>query len=71
MDYKEEIKKLKEQVENIDWVMRWILDRVQENRAGFEYEPIVEALVGLNNSRSEIEGLIEEKEFKARRAGQD
>ena len=71
MDYKEDISRLQGQIENIVWCMGWMLDRMKENRHNLEYEPVTEGLIGLNDTKYELECMIQQMENETRKqAGQ-
>ena len=55
--------KLKEQKENIEWVMDYILNTLEFVEDKVNTCAVLEGLVGLNHTRYELQGLIEEREL--------
>ena len=65
METKKKIEELREQISNLDRVMFFILDQVKRDRVYINDEAVLDALTGLNDTKFELQILLEECEFKA------
>lgn len=67
METKKKIEELREQISNLDWVMFFILDQVKRDRDNINDDAVLDALTGLNDTKFELQALIDEYEYKAKR----
>ena len=58
---------LKEQKENIQWVMDYLLNTLELVGDKVDACAVLEGLVGLNHTKYELQGLIEEREYAGRK----
>lgn len=65
METEKKITELKEQISNLDWVICYILDQVKNNRENTNDVAVLDGLIGLNNTKYELQSLVEEYEYKA------
>lgn len=67
METKKKIEELREQISNLDWVMCFILDQVKKDRDNIDAVTAIDVLVGLNNTKYELQTLLAEYEYKAKK----
>lgn len=67
METKKKIEELREQISNLDWVMSFILEHAKIDKEKTDAISVLGSLIGLEDTKYELQTLLEEYEYKDKR----